>query len=253
MTAPAGIGLATLRSCAKLLVGVHPSKSGVNSAGNGPSMRSAIIGAYFANDLDQMIVFCDRSSVITHSDERAIVGARIVAIAAQSATLQLDADQFFEKVLMISQACSDWLEMIEKLHLALDDAITVREFAEGIGVRDRVSGFVMQSVPVAIYIWLSGRKNFMSSIDAAIRMGGDTDTVAATVGALCGIEVGGSELPDHLLEGMWEWPRGVAYMRELAKQMNLNGAPPRYKWPLILPRNLIFTLNVLYHGFRRLL
>ncbi len=47
---PAGIGLATLRSILKLWLGFPPSRSGVYSAGNGPAMRSAILGACFATD-----------------------------------------------------------------------------------------------------------------------------------------------------------------------------------------------------------
>ena len=48
--APAGIGLATLKATLRLWVGFSPERSGVYSAGNGPAMRSAIIGTYFAAD-----------------------------------------------------------------------------------------------------------------------------------------------------------------------------------------------------------
>ncbi len=44
---PAGIGFATLRSLIKLCVGFSADRSGVFSAGNGPAMRSAIIGVCF--------------------------------------------------------------------------------------------------------------------------------------------------------------------------------------------------------------
>jgi len=48
---PAGIGLATLRATLRLCVGVPPRHSGVFSAGNGPAMRSAVLGAAI-NDMD---------------------------------------------------------------------------------------------------------------------------------------------------------------------------------------------------------
>jgi len=47
---PAGVGFATLRAILKLWLGFSPARSGVFSAGNGPSMRSSIIGAYFAEN-----------------------------------------------------------------------------------------------------------------------------------------------------------------------------------------------------------
>lgn len=40
---PAGVGLATLRSGIRLWLGVPPSRSGVYSAGNGPSMQAGLL------------------------------------------------------------------------------------------------------------------------------------------------------------------------------------------------------------------
>src|SRR5262249_38435127 len=50
LTLPAGVGLATLRATIKLCVGVGPQRSGVFSAGNGPAMRSALIGVCYGQD-----------------------------------------------------------------------------------------------------------------------------------------------------------------------------------------------------------
>ncbi|MGA2244913.1 MAG: ADP-ribosylglycohydrolase family protein [Verrucomicrobiota bacterium] len=46
---PGGVGLATAKACLKLWIGFPPGKSAVNSAGSGPAMRSAILGAYIAD------------------------------------------------------------------------------------------------------------------------------------------------------------------------------------------------------------
>jgi ADP-ribosyl-[dinitrogen reductase] hydrolase len=53
---PAGIGFATLRATIKLWFGISPKRSGVFSAGNGPAMRSAILGAAI-DDLEIMEQF----------------------------------------------------------------------------------------------------------------------------------------------------------------------------------------------------
>lgn len=47
LAAPPGIGLATLRACLKLCLGVPVSRSGVPSAGNGPAMRAAILASWY--------------------------------------------------------------------------------------------------------------------------------------------------------------------------------------------------------------
>ena len=45
MRLPFGAGLATLRACGRIALGLWPS--GVASAGNGAAMRAAIVGAFF--------------------------------------------------------------------------------------------------------------------------------------------------------------------------------------------------------------
>jgi hypothetical protein len=47
LSLPAGIGFATLRAILKLWLGFPLNRSGVYSAGNGPAMRVAVIGAFF--------------------------------------------------------------------------------------------------------------------------------------------------------------------------------------------------------------
>ena len=42
---PWGVGLATIRSSARIGTGINPS--GVMSAGNGAAMRAAVVGAFF--------------------------------------------------------------------------------------------------------------------------------------------------------------------------------------------------------------
>ena len=82
LTLPGGIGLGTLRSAIKLWIGFPYHKSGVNSAGNGPMMRSAIFGAFAADNDRLREELVAVSSEITHSDPRAGRAAQIVARAA---------------------------------------------------------------------------------------------------------------------------------------------------------------------------
>ena len=76
---PAGIGMATARACVKLWLGFPPSRSGVFSAGNGPAMRSAVIGGYFHDQPEMLRRFVLASTQLTHTDPKAAVGAEAVA------------------------------------------------------------------------------------------------------------------------------------------------------------------------------
>ncbi len=76
---PFGIGLATLRSCLKLLIGLRDS--GVNSAGNGAAMRSMILGAV-VDDRAERVRLAEAIARVTHVDERAVAAAVFVADVA---------------------------------------------------------------------------------------------------------------------------------------------------------------------------
>ena len=67
---PFGIGLATLRSCVRIALGL--SRSGVNSAGNGAAMRAAVVGVAFADDRHLRWTFSDALARVTHLDARAV-------------------------------------------------------------------------------------------------------------------------------------------------------------------------------------
>jgi len=69
---PAGIGFATLRSILRLWIGFPPHRSGVRSAGNGPSTRSAIIGAAIPEDEDRRRTYVTAATRFTHTDPTAL-------------------------------------------------------------------------------------------------------------------------------------------------------------------------------------
>jgi len=82
---PAGTGKATLRATLKLWLGFSPDRSGVFSAGNGPAMRSPVLGAA-VEDLDLLRRLVRASARITHTDPKAEYGALAVALAARLAS-----------------------------------------------------------------------------------------------------------------------------------------------------------------------
>lgn len=65
---PAGIGMATAWACLKLWLGFAPTRSEVFSAGNGPAMRSALLGGCFRDRPDALESFVRASTQITHTD-----------------------------------------------------------------------------------------------------------------------------------------------------------------------------------------
>lgn len=261
---PAGIGLATLRSTMKLCVGVPPNRSGVWSAGNGPAMRSAIIGLYAGDAPNALCELLHRSTRITHTDPKAEIGALAVAVAAQVAAKAdtVDADAFrraFALALDASplrggDAASLFSGLFDQAAASAARSQSTLAFAKSLGLDHGVSGYVNHTVPAVLQTWLRHPNDFRAGLLDIIRAGGDTDTTAAILGALIGARVGVEGIPKDWLEGIWEWPRSTSWMRRLAAELaSTSGATISYPTWQVPIRNLIFTTAVLGHAFRRAL
>jgi ADP-ribosyl-[dinitrogen reductase] hydrolase len=255
---PAGVGLATARAILKLWLGFPPSRSGVASAGNGPAMRSAVLGVFYARDEKTRFRAVEVSTHLTHTDPRALTAAQAVAeIAAWICGGQADPTPFAR----LSQLSEDpeWTTIVHGLEQAATERLSVTNYALRLGLAKGVSGYAFHSVPVALYAWWRHRGDYRATLTAALNCGGDTDTVGAIVGALAGADVGAAGIPDSLVHGIVEWPRSVSWMRRLAARLHVQAQAPTASkalpvfWPAILPRNLLFLLVVLVHGFTRLL
>jgi ADP-ribosyl-[dinitrogen reductase] hydrolase len=260
---PAGVGFATLLSILKLWLFVPPQFSGVRSAGNGPAMRSAILGVAFSESDPLLVMHVSASSAITHTDARAQCGALAVALAARSAMRGEIAEEFlFHLERFAAPFGAAGREMVDLAQRAAASAaageLTVA-FAASIGCERAVSGYIYHSVPVALHAWLTNPGNLETAIDSVIACGGDTDTVAAIAGGIVGAGVGRAGIPESHLARLWDWPRGARWIEDAARNA-LAAADtripraPLYLSPFkLLGRNLAFLALVLVHGFRRLL
>lgn len=261
---PAGVGFATLRALIKLWLGFSPDRSGVFSAGNGPAMRAAVLGASLP-DSQHLRDFVRRSSRITHTDPKAEYGAIAIALAAQMAAATGRSSgppspgDYVRR--LQAELGADGAELVA-LSKRVADSLAAGEhtlgFAASIGLGDGVSGYVYHSVPIALHAWLSHPQDLRAAVIAAVGCGGDTDSVAAMVGGIVGAGVGPRGMPQDWLDGLADWPRSVDWMRRLGVALATSGdqsavrSAPRLPLLAVLARNLCFLVIVLAHGLRRL-
>lgn len=242
---PGGIGSATLRATVRLWLVFPPSRSGVNSAGNGPAMRAAVLGAAIG-DPDRLTAFVTASTRLTHTDARALHGALVVALGARCAR---DGSDFLA-------TCRDHPLLTGTEMLALVE----RAVAHGVEGHERgVSGFVMHTVPVAAALWLAHPRDLRAALTAAVELGGDADTLAAIVGGVVGAGVGAAGVPRDWLGRIWGWPHTTARLTRLAERAAVAatsgepGRPPGVLPGATLGRNLVLLVVVLAHAARRVL
>lgn len=259
---PAGIGMATAKACCRLLIGIPPKKSGVYSAGNGPAMRSAILGV-FARDTAELSALVKASTRLTHTDPKAEFGAYAIALAAflaRSRNSVNPVDYLTElETSLQSDGASDFLSLVRQATESVAIKESTQKFANQIGLGKGVGGYVFHCVPVVIHCWLLHQQDFRQAVETIVACGGDTDTNAAMVGGILGTQIGPEAIPAKWLNSIWLSPFSISYLRQIASQLVMvhdSRKPQRAispNWCKTLVRNLFFLVVVLFHGFRRIL
>lgn len=259
---PAGIGFATLRAIVKLWIGIPPRLSGVFSAGNGPAMRAALIGVCHGDDPPRMLALARAATRITHTDPRAEHGALAVALAAHLAAAGAEitpADYARHLRQLLGNEGGELSGLVDNVARSVSQRESAADYTSRNGCANGISGYMLHTVPAALHVWLAHQRDYRGAITATVRLGGDSDTVAAIVGAIIGARVGKEGIPVEWLRDLCEWPRTTAWMEQLGARLaascngHVNGNALPLNWPGLLLRNALFIPLVLAHGFRRLL
>jgi ADP-ribosylglycohydrolase len=260
---PAGVGFATLRSCVKLWLGVSPEKSGVFSAGNGSAMRSPIIGAAWGSSPEIMKNMIRISTVISHSDPKALWGSIAAGLAAHHSAktgASPDFDRYMNELeTLAGEEASEFISLVKTALESSRKGESTLDFCLNNNMKKGISGYIYQTMQAVLHCWFTKPGDFREAIVEIIKCGGDSDTTAAILGGIIGAGVGRKGIPEEWLSGIFEFPRDVRWMEEtgqnLAHFVKTGEKRPKPKYnPLLVPiRNCLFTGTVLTHGFRRML
>jgi ADP-ribosyl-[dinitrogen reductase] hydrolase len=250
---PWGVGRATIRACVRIGLGFQ--QSGVMSAGNGAAMRAAIIGTFFQNQPEHRHRFGTALAEVTHRDARAVEGALYVAeLAAACARSPLgvrrETCQAEARIIVTDPALAGAIDRARDMALA---EVATSDAAIACGT----SGFVVHSVSLATFGFLRFGHDPLLALSEVISAGGDTDSIAAIVGAWLGALHGEAGLPRGLIDRIHDGPFGPTHLRALADCLSgvRDGVAlpvPRYSAIAALMRNLVLYPVILGHGFRRL-
>lgn len=267
LSGPPGIGKATLKACLKLWLGFPPTRSGVWSAGNGPAMRAAVLGAAEPDEA-RLTEFVRVSTWMTHTDPKAEYGAIAVALAARQAARSRGGSKPTPDVLLDElgrhlphrhTATDELRTLVEKVAVGVAAHTSVDLFADNMRLGRGVSGYMYHTVPVALFAFFRHPDDYRAAVQSVIRCGGDTDTVAAITGALVGVRVGEVGIPREWLERFADRPRSIGYLKRLGRRLAEGNWPTTPQpaeplaWWAVPFRNVFFFLVVLGHIIRRLL
>ena len=172
---------------------------GQGSCGNGGAMRAAPIGAYFADDIQRVILEARASAEVTHAHPDGQTGAIAIALAA--------AWMVREKPTTSSHALIEFvLEHLPETdtHYHLKRALNVRlELSPGTAASILGSGYgVIASDTVPFCLWCAARhpNNYTDALWTTVAGLGDRDTTCAIVGGIVALGAGRESIPPDWLK-----------------------------------------------------
>ena len=159
-------------------------------------MRVAPIGVFYRDKPEMLTDIAFKSSQITHAHQLGKEGAALQAGAiATAANLKpgrdFDRHDFLERLADYAgdRVYQEKLHSIAGLLERPDKARVVAELGNGIEA--------FNSVPSAIYSFLSWPYSFADAVINAVSLGGDTDTIGAMTGAISGAYLGVDSIPSQ--------------------------------------------------------
>lgn len=180
------------------------------SFGNGAAMRTAPIGAMFAEETERLVREAEASARLTHTHPVG-VDAAVAQAAAVGAAMNGSDPLVAARAVVRTEDLGD--RLAQAARLAKDD-ISPADAAEVLGN----SSAGHESVPTAIYA-AAVHSNIEEVVTFAVKCGGDADTIGAMAGAIAGARHGADAIPPRWLEALEEGDRGRSFVEGLARRV----------------------------------
>lgn len=169
---------------------------GSGSFGNGGAMRAAPAAVVARGDPTTAATLAREQAAVTHAHPLGRDGAALVALAVGALATAGGTPAAEAVGAVLDHLATDAMRRAATTALELgprgETGAVVRALGNGIAA--------LEAVPAALAAFLGAPDDPRAVLTAAVRLGGDTDTIAAMAGALVGARAGADRLPPALLE-----------------------------------------------------
>ena len=218
-----GYGTGTTKALSLIKFGTAWDKAGSmvfngGSFGNGAAMRIAPIAIFYYNNHLMLRTIAAEASLITHAHllgrEGAVLQAYTIAQAIQVKPQDsLDTFHFLQKLInFITPEARVYKKKLELIGKLIDENPDPEIIINQLGHDSSAPN----SVPTAIYCFLSHSHSFQEALVYAVDLGGDTDTIAAMTGAISGAYHGKKGIPTQWMRDLENEGKGRDYIEQLA-------------------------------------
>ena len=205
-----GAGQTTKKALELLRNNVPWFQSGeLGALGNGTAMRVAPLGVFYRDEPGKLIKAAKLDAIITHDSHEAQQGSIAISMGVALLLSGVKREEILESLRHVLEP-SRLLDNINLIatNKTIHDTLKNKDYDRAL---DRNGGnriisqlilgnkyTVIEAVARAFYVFVATR-SFEEAMELAIRGGGDTDTVAAMVGALCGAYYGLDGIPESYI------------------------------------------------------
>lgn len=165
------------------------------SYGNGCASRVAPLGAFFADDLDQVIEQARRSAIVTHHHPEAVAGTNAVACAAawvcRLADQPISPADLLDKVIACTPESAVRAGLMRARELGPDCELSELVATLGNGM----DATVQTTVPFELWCAAHQLDSYEEAIWLTLAGQGDCDTTCAIVGGIVALRTGMDSLP----------------------------------------------------------
>lgn len=180
---------------------------GSGSFGNGGAMRSAPVGAFYADHLDLVVEQAARSAEVTHAHPEGIAGAVAVAVAAAHAWRLREnrptAAEFLDLVAERTPPGEVHQGILKARDMADSDSVDYAVSRLGNGTAISAA----DTVPFALWCAAKTLDSFEDAMWLTVSGFGDRDTTCAIVGGIVALSVGPEGIPDEWVMRRERLPR----------------------------------------------
>ncbi|MBV9197446.1 MAG: ADP-ribosylglycohydrolase family protein [Solirubrobacterales bacterium] len=186
--------------------------SGRGSFGNGAAMRSSVVGAWFAEDLELAVEQARRAAEVTHAHLEGIAGAIAITVAAALACRGTECPAGARFIETILGYLPDG-EVKARVHetLLVGSHLPIGEVVAAIGNGAQVSA--QDTVPLVLWCASQHLSDYESALWATVSALGDRDTTCAMVGGIIACSVGREGLPSEWLRRREAVPLAIPRQR----------------------------------------
>ena len=167
---------------------------GEGSCGNGGAMRSAPIGAYFADDYTRVIVEAKASAQVTHAHPDGRTGAIAVALAAAWMSQQQDATAGFDLIEFVLEHLPK-TETYYRLKKVLEVPLHLSPKTAALFLGNGSQVIASDTVPFCLWCAARHADSYSDALWATVAGLGDRDTTCAIVGGIVVLSAGRESIP----------------------------------------------------------